>query len=88
VLTTAACAAAGVKTRLPQDCVSFALKHVSVIGLGGEELQQRLDGLQGAVGCDGSQLLRLAASQPQLLMMHPSAVKVCVVARGVPLVVV
>ncbi|KAF6256152.1 hypothetical protein COO60DRAFT_1640988 [Scenedesmus sp. NREL 46B-D3] len=58
-----------------EDCVAFALKHVVLVGLDAAEVQQRLQGLQGACGCGGEQAVKLAVAAPELLMLHPDNVQ-------------
>lgn len=60
-----------------QDCVALTLKQPAVIGLNGQELRERLQGLADAVGCDRAGAVRLAAASSTLIMLHPSYIKVC-----------
>lgn len=57
--------------------MALTLKQPAVIGLNGQELRERLQGLAEAVGCDRAGAVRLAAASSTLIMLHPSYIKVC-----------
>lgn len=59
-----------------QACVEFVSKNVVVVGLDSDELKARVQGLIDAVGLGWEDAVELAQKQPQLLMVHPSHIKV------------
>lgn len=59
-----------------QACVEFVSKNVVVVGLDADELKGRVQGLKDAVGLNWDDTVQLAQARPQLLMVHPSHIKV------------
>lgn len=61
-----------------EQCVAFALKYVVVVGLDAAELAARVEGLRDACGYDWEQAVKLVTAAPELLVVHPSSLKVWV----------